>query len=136
MTYKNQTEQDIDNIAKEIAKNIKGNELFLLYGNLGSGKTFFTNKLCKHLGLESLVNSPSYILLNEYSGDTQVLHYDLYRLSSSIDAIELGILDRLSEGITIIEWPELIREYITRECIEIHFSHAGENRDLEIKYIN
>ena len=106
--YLQQSKKDFTNIAKTIAKTLTKGDILLLYGNLGSGKTYFTRKLCSALGVKLLVNSPSYVLLNEYEGKYKIYHYDLYRLSTAEEALELGIIDRLSEGITIIEWAEII----------------------------
>jgi tRNA threonylcarbamoyladenosine biosynthesis protein TsaE len=123
---------EITKIAKKIAEKLTMGDTLLLYGNLGSGKTYFTSKLCAYLGVKSLVNSPSYVLLNEYEGKYKIFHYDLYRLTSAEEIMELGIMDRLFEGITIIEWPELIKKYLPKKCISIHFEHNGKYRDVTV----
>ena len=133
MIYENQNKQDTESIAKKLAKTLLKGDIILLYGELGAGKTFFVNKLCKFLNVKSIVNSPSYVLLNEYEGQFNVYHYDLYRLSTQEEAIELGILERFSEGITIIEWPELIKEYIPKKRIEIQFEHNKDLRNIKIE---
>ena len=130
------TKKDFENIAKNIAKEIKKGDTILLIGELGTGKTFFTNKLCKHLNAKNIVNSPSYVLLNEYTTETtKIYHYDLYRLANAEEAMELGIFDRIKEGITIIEWPEKIKEYLPKNTIEIHIEHADDSRNIKIKKI-
>jgi tRNA threonylcarbamoyladenosine biosynthesis protein TsaE len=122
---------DTSKVAAEIAKQITTGSVLLLYGELGSGKTYFTQQLCRHLKVSSFVNSPSYILMNEYSGNFPIYHYDLYRLTSSGEALELGILDRIKTGVTIIEWPELIENCIA-DSIRIFFEHNGSKRNLKI----
>ena len=132
MIYRSVNKAKVNEIAKEIALNMKTGSVLLLHGNLGTGKTFFTNKICKHIKVKELVNSPSYILLNEYEGKYRVFHYDLYRLSSPEEAFELGIIDRINEGITIIEWPELIKEYMPKNSLNIYFTHNGKFRDISV----
>jgi len=138
MTVKNfsrLSKQKTDDLAKNIAKLLKGQETILLYGKLGAGKTFFTTLLCKHMGVESIVNSPSYVLLNEYQGQFKINHYDLFRLTNEEEAIELGILDNLTEGVTIIEWPELIAGSLPAQCIKITFKGSGSTRDVVVQGI-
>ena len=139
MHYPKQNRVKTSELAREISKTVKKGDLFLLYGELGSGKTFFTNRLCKLLKVNNIVNSPSYVLLNEYIANEndknmyKIFHYDLYRLSSTDEALELGILDRLNEGVTIIEWPELIRDYLPETRTEIYFEHNKKYRDIIVE---
>jgi tRNA threonylcarbamoyladenosine biosynthesis protein TsaE len=132
MEYKNQSKNDFVKLAKELATSIKCGDILLMYGNLGAGKTYFTNKLCTALGVKTIVNSPSYVLLNEYVGKWNIYHYDLYRLNAADEVIELGIIERLNDGITIVEWPELIDEYLPKKRIEIHFEHNNDKRNIKI----
>jgi len=132
MEYKNQSKSDFVKIAKELAMSIECGDILLMYGNLGAGKTYFTNKLCTALGVKTIVNSPSYVLLNEYVGKWNIYHYDLYRLNAADEVIELGIVERLNDGITIVEWPELIEEYMPKKRIEIYFEHYDIKRNIKI----
>jgi len=132
MIYRSANKTKVNEIAKDIAHTLKNGSVLLLQGNLGTGKTFFTSKICNHLNVKDLVNSPSYILLNEYEGKHRIFHYDLYRLTSPEEALELGILDRLNEGITIIEWPELVKDYMPKDSLCIHFTHNGKFRDINV----
>jgi len=162
--YSNLNKLETTNIAKKISATIQKGDIILLHGNIGAGKTFFVNKLCSYLNVKSVVNSPSYVLLNEYVGqktppcppqrgggvvspqrgggsgtnesenDTfSIYHYDLYRLKTADDAIELGILDRLNDGVTIIEWPELIKNYLPKKRIEIFFEHNKNLRNIIVE---
>ena len=128
----NITKQGMATQASKIAKDLKCGDVILLYGNLGVGKTFMTNKICAYLDVKNIVNSPSYVLLNEYEGRFKIFHYDLYRLSSPEEAMELGIIDSLHEGITFIEWPELIQDYLPKNRIEIYLEHNDKNRNMRI----
>ena len=132
MDYKNQSKSDFVKLARELALKIKCGDILLMYGNLGAGKTYFTNKLCNFLGVKTIVNSPSYVLLNEYEGKWNIYHYDLYRLNAADEVIELGIVERLNDGITIVEWPELIDEYMPKKRIEIYFEHNNTKRNIKL----
>jgi len=131
-SYKGLTKQKLASLAHDIALSLKGDDILLLYGSLGSGKTFFTSLLCKSLDVKSTVNSPTFVLLNQYEGRYKINHYDLYRLSRVEDALQLGILENLSEIVTIIEWPELIEHLLPQNCIKIRFSGTGSRRDVTV----
>ena len=132
MEYKDINLAQLGVIASEIAQTLTVGDIILLQGELGTGKTTFVILLCEQLKVKDIVNSPSYVLLNEYMGDLPIFHYDLYRLSSSEEAFELGILDRLTDGVTIIEWPNLIKNYLPKKRINIFLEHCGENRNISI----
>ena len=132
MNYIKVNKSKVNEIAKGIASGLGNGSILLLFGNLGTGKTYFTNQICNCINVKELVSSPSYILLNEYEGKYKVFHYDLYRLSSAEEAFELGIIDRITDGITIVEWPEIICDYLPDTSTKIHFSHNGKFRDITI----
>jgi tRNA threonylcarbamoyladenosine biosynthesis protein TsaE len=129
----NLDKKNFEILAKKVSLSLQINDILLLYGQLGAGKTFFVSKLCKYLNVLNIVNSPSYVILNEYTGKFKIFHYDLYRLSTEHEALEIGVLDRLKEGITIIEWPELVKDYITMEHINIFFQINNKTRDIIIE---
>lgn len=92
--------EELDMFAQEFARNLKGNEIILLEGELGSGKTTFTKYLLKHLGVSDDVVSPTFTLMNEYRGKFDVYHIDMYRVDS------FDISDIACKGLIIIEWPK------------------------------
>jgi tRNA threonylcarbamoyladenosine biosynthesis protein TsaE len=122
--------------AKRVGDIIQIGSVFALEGELGTGKTFFTQNLCKSLDVKDYVNSPSYILMNEYKGKFPIFHFDLYRLSSPEEVLELGIYDLFSQGITFIEWPRIAAEFLPENTIWIHFEYpenSTEGRFVELK---
>lgn len=117
-------------LAIGIAKKIKKGDVIALYGDLGSGKTTFTRFLVKALGLESRVQSPTFVVVRKYVGDKLTLnHIDLYRLLSQEEAKDIGIEEILldSETVTVIEWPEIIENLLPKKTIRINFKYIGEN---------
>jgi len=97
-------------LARKLARNFRGQEVVLLIGELGAGKTVFAKGIAAGLGLKdpSLVCSPSFTLLNIYEAKFPVFHFDLYRLSESAEIEDLGIEDCLERGVIIVEWAEKI----------------------------
>jgi tRNA threonylcarbamoyladenosine biosynthesis protein TsaE len=92
---------------------LRGGEVLLLYGKLGAGKTCFTQGLCRGLGVDQEVVSPTFTLVNSYSGRLLVHHLDFYRVQPGDDPADIGIpdiLDQVYEGgaVVVAEWPDLL----------------------------
>ena len=99
----------------------------LLDGNLGAGKTTFVQLLMKRLGGNSLVQSPTFSLVNKYetSGGGVVYHIDLYRLNDQSELIEAGILDAVDSGaLCFIEWGALVEPFLGNHFIRVHIETA------------
>ena len=106
------TEQDTIDLANYLAPLLRAGDIITLFGDLGSGKTFFVKQLGKALGIDEEIDSPSFILMKEYSGGRIPLyHLDLYRLKNREEISELGLFDILEKGITVIEWPLLVTTF-------------------------
>ncbi|WP_392437853.1 tRNA (adenosine(37)-N6)-threonylcarbamoyltransferase complex ATPase subunit type 1 TsaE [Cruoricaptor ignavus] len=108
MEFKTQHQADWEAISREVAAKIK-HPLLLLKGNLGAGKTTFTQNLLKALGSTDEVTSPTYSIVNEYeTPQGKVFHFDLYRLKNAAEVFDIGIEEYLESGaLCIIEWPEV-----------------------------
>lgn len=139
MTYSTQFElqsqQDTIDLAAYVAPLLKPGDVLCLYGNLGAGKTFFSQALGRYLGVEDSIDSPSFVLLKEYQAkDFPLYHLDLYRLKSQEELLDLGILDFIESGVTVIEWPELAAELLPEEWLNLSlkFSFDGTNRSVEV----
>lgn len=103
--YYSASEEDTFKLAEAISKGLQGNEKIILEGELGAGKTTFTKGLAKALGVQEEITSPTFTIMNEYdSGKYPLYHLDMYRIENEEDIYELGIEDRMDNGITIIEW--------------------------------
>ena len=127
------TEKGTTLFAKQLAQKLIIGDVVALYGELGVGKTFFTQRLCNFLEVDEDVSSPSYILMNEYSGICTIRHFDLYRLESEEEVLELGLHDLFEDAITIIEWPEIADEILPENTIHIYFEFVGEDRKVTIQ---
>ena len=97
--------------AEEFGKSLKAGDMVALYGNLGAGKTVMSRGICKGLGFEGAVCSPTYTILHEYPNNPPLFHFDLYRLEGGADLYEVGLdPDYLERGISLIEWPERLED--------------------------
>lgn len=114
---------DLERAAKEFLQAIGSARLIALYGSMGAGKTTFTAALCKVLGVEDPVCSPTFTLVNEYrlpDGDL-FYHFDFYRLKNSREALDIGLYDYLDSGcLCLMEWPEVIEELLPEETLAVH----------------
>ncbi|MDY0218259.1 MAG: tRNA (adenosine(37)-N6)-threonylcarbamoyltransferase complex ATPase subunit type 1 TsaE [Candidatus Cloacimonas acidaminovorans] len=127
------TEQDTIDLAKYIAPLLKEGDIITLFGDLGSGKTFFVKQLGKALGIEEEIDSPSFVLMKEYSGGRLPLyHLDLYRLKNKEEIYCLGLFDILEQGITVIEWPLLVNDLLPYQTFKLEFHFDGKKRWVDI----
>jgi tRNA threonylcarbamoyl adenosine modification protein YjeE len=127
--------RDIEGTRKftqEVVRYFHEGNTILLYGELGSGKTFITREFVALLGSQAEVSSPSFSLINYYDGTPSIYHIDLYRITHVQDLINLGLEELLnSSSINFIEWPELIKDHITWPHYQINIeinSKKGEWR--------
>lgn len=129
MDYKITTKSEEETM--EIAENIESekfpNMVICLIGDLGSGKTIFTKGFAQSLGIEENITSPTFNIIKEYtSGESPLYHMDLYRLNG--DVKNLGLDEYFSSnGVVIIEWADMIEDYLPEERLEIHFKTIDED---------
>ena len=121
-------------LARQFAQELKPGGVVCLEGDLGAGKTTFTQGLAAALGVDGRVTSPPFCLVQEHrSGSTLLVHMDLYRLHDEDDVLAIGWEDYLSEGaILVVEWPERAGSLIPPTAKHIVFTHldGDENRRL------
>lgn len=114
-------------LAERLASLFAAGTVLTLDGDLGAGKTTFSQAVAKALGVEGVVNSPTFTIIKEYEGERfPFYHMDVYRLSLE-EAEELGLDDYFyGEGVTLIEWASLIEELLPPDRLEITIEHYGE----------
>ena len=113
--------------------------IFLLYGELGAGKTTLVQSFCKILGARDDVNSPSYGLINEYECENRkVYHMDLYRLKSLEEALDIGVEEYLyADAYNFIEWPQVIEGILDQDCVRIDITTDDNlERDIIVRAFN
>lgn len=128
----------------ELAQNIESekfpNMVICLNGDLGSGKTVFTKAFASAMAIEE-ITSPTFNIVKEYVGELPLYHMDMYRTDGKVDS--LGLEEYFDKGgVTIIEWAEMIEDYLPKERLEINFKIVDENTRVLVlkpygeKYIN
>ena len=125
-------------IGKKIASELKGDEIILLFGELGSGKTTLSQGLIKGLGYKGWPRSPSFVIVKEYDVKYKIQHMDFYRLDGLASLLGFGIEDYLNmDSIKIIEWPEIGMELMNKEYLKINISKNKSNDDriINITYV-
>ena len=137
------SEKNIEELAGKFLNKIKPGDIIFLYGEIGVGKTTFVrylvNKFQKENKLEiTEVTSPTFNLLSEYQiNQIKINHYDLFRLKSSEEIINLDLFGDSKDSITIIEWPQMIKEK-PKNLIELYFEYEKnhQTRSIQIKGLN
>ncbi len=125
--------------AQKLASLLSAGTVIAMTGDLGTGKTTFTQGFAKGLGVQSDVGSPTFKLVSEYEGaDLKLYHIDCYRLNNETEFMNIGGENYLDpvEGITIIEWSEKIAKVLPGNCIKLHFKRVKDSenkRELTIK---
>jgi len=119
-------------LGKKIGENLPAGRIIALIGELGCGKTLLTRGICAGLDVPlRQVNSPTFMLVNEYRGRLPVFHMDLYRLEGVDDGFEIGITDyfsRATEGVMIIEWAEKISSILPPDIVRVEFDIISEKK--------
>ena len=112
--------EDISNAATQFIELMGDDTVFAFYGKMGAGKTTFIKELCRQLGIDDEVNSPTFAIVNEYRSDTTaelVYHFDFYRIKKIEEVYDLGYEDYFYSGaLCFIEWPELIEEVLPEDA--------------------
>lgn len=131
--YISNNENETMNLAKKLASSMKHGDLIVLSGDLGSGKTKFTEGFLSYFGLEEEISSPTFTIVNEYQkGDINIYHFDVYRLSSSDEFYAIGGEQYFENGICLIEWGEQIQDVLPKEYLHITFERDLENESKRI----
>ena len=101
--------------------------VFAFYGRMGAGKTTFIKAICEELGVEDVVTSPTFAIVNEYDGPRPVYHFDFYRIKKLEEVYDMGYEDYFyGEGLCFIEWPEMMEELLPEGAVKVHIT---ENTD-------
>ena len=137
------SEKKTEELANKLLKKLKLGDVIFLYGEIGVGKTTFVRYLINGFQKENNiklteVTSPTFNIINEYEiNQTKINHYDLFRLKSVEETKNLGLFDDLTNSITLVEWPQIIKEK-PKNLIEFDFKYENDHqqRFVQIKGLN
>ena len=126
--------EDTLNLGKKIGDVLKPGDILLLKGDLGAGKTTFTQGLAEGLGVDEFVNSPTFVIINEYfSGHLPLYHMDLYRLEDEAQLYDLGVEEYFfGNGVSVVEWPEIALSLLPEAYTRLTFLREGQGREVKI----
>jgi len=126
--------EDTRSLAAAMAEVARAGDRLALIGPLGAGKTQFDKGFAVGLGIDDVVNSPSYTLMAEYDGRLTFFHQDLYRLAGADDILAGGLLDeRQDDGVTLSEWADRLDDALDPARVTVAIEPSGEDqRDIEL----
>ena len=127
-TFEVRSVEETWKLAADIASELKPGDVLCLEGDLGAGKTTFTQGLAHALGVPGRVTSPTFCIVQEHAGEkTLLVHMDLYRLHDEDDVLAIGWEDYLARGaILVVEWPERAGTLVPETARHVVFHHLGE----------
>ena len=130
------SEKETKKVAKQIAEKIDKTGVIVLSGELGAGKTKFTEGFLSYFGLEKEIASPTFTIVNEYQNEkVTIYHFDVYRIADIDEFYAIGGEEYFSKGICIIEWGERIQEALPEHYTKIEIQKDEKNLEKRIFYI-
>lgn len=113
----------IHEAAREFIKNMGTGHVFAFYGKMGAGKTTFIKALCEELGVDDVITSPTFAIVNDYTSskdDSHIFHFDFYRIKKLEEVYDMGYEDYFYSGsLCFIEWPELIEDILPGDAVKV-----------------
>ncbi len=113
----------IHEAAREFIKNMGTGHVFAFYGKMGAGKTTFIKAVCEELGVDDVITSPTFAIVNDYTSskdDSHIFHFDFYRIKKLEEVYDMGYEDYFYSGsLCFIEWPELIEDILPGDAMKV-----------------
>ena len=122
--------EKIREAAREFVANIGDSTVFAFYGKMGAGKTTFLKAVCEELGVEDVITSPTFAIVNEYRSDASgelIYHFDFYRVKKIEEVYDMGFEDYFYSGaLCFIEWPELCEEVLPEDTVKVTIEESSD----------
>ena len=122
-------EEELQSLGERLGYLLEKNDVLILTGELGAGKTTFTKGLAKGLQISQMIKSPTYTIVREYEGRMPLYHLDVYRIEGDADSIDLDEF-LFGSGVTVIEWGHLLGEALPADYLELEILKDGEGREV------
>lgn len=119
--------------AREFIENMGEHKVFAFYGKMGAGKTTFVKAICEELGVDDIITSPTFAIVNEYDAKGQpIYHFDFYRIKKLEEVYDMGYEDYFYSGaLCFIEWPELIEDLLPEDAVRVDIGvNANDERTV------
>ena len=127
--YISDSERETEELGARFAAQLPGGTVVAMYGDLGAGKTAFVRGMARGMGLDCRVSSPTFTIVNEYLGERELIHFDMYRLSDADELFEIGWEDYLSRGaVCAVEWSENVRDAFFGDETVVRIEKLGNSR--------
>ena len=129
MEIKIESLDTIHEAAKLFINNICNNKVFAFYGKMGVGKTTFTKAICEVLGVQDVITSPTFAIVNEYTdgNGNPIYHFDFYRIKKLEEVYDMGYEDYFYSGnLCLLEWPELIEDILPENAVKVHIEEQPD----------
>lgn len=127
----------IQEAARQFVCQMGDAKVFAFYGKMGAGKTTFIKAICQELGVEDVITSPTFALVNEYTaGDgSPIFHFDFYRIKKLEEVYDMGYEDYFYSGaLCLMEWPELVEELLPQDAVAVTIhANADGSRSIDVK---
>ncbi|MET3558230.1 tRNA threonylcarbamoyladenosine biosynthesis protein TsaE [Streptococcus rupicaprae] len=117
---------------KQLGELLEAQDVIVLTGDLGAGKTTVTKGIAQGLGIAQMIKSPTYTIVREYEGRLPLYHLDVYRIGDDPDSIDLDEF-LFGEGVTVIEWGKLLESSLPKDYLEVKLAVSGEGRQLTLE---
>ncbi len=128
---------DLGTAAQSFIAAMDGRTVFAFYGKMGAGKTTFIKALCKEMGVDDVITSPTFAIVNEYGtpSGSPIYHFDFYRIKKIDEVFDMGYEDYFFSGhLCLIEWPELIEELLPEDAVKVLIEELPDgSRQITIK---
>lgn len=122
------SERETELAGETFARGLPDGCVVAMYGELGSGKTAFVRGMAKGMGIDCRVSSPTFTIVNEYRGDRELIHFDMYRLQSGDELFDIGWEDYLRRGsVCAVEWSENVEDAFEGDEIIVRFEKTGDH---------
>ena len=129
--FHSKSESETEAIGAAFARDLPGGTVVAMVGELGAGKTAFVRGMARGMGLDCRVSSPTFTIVNEYLGERELIHFDMYRLSSAEELFDIGWEDYLARGaVCAVEWSENVSDAFFGDEIPVRIEKSGENERL------
>ncbi|WP_019775043.1 tRNA (adenosine(37)-N6)-threonylcarbamoyltransferase complex ATPase subunit type 1 TsaE [Streptococcus sobrinus] len=129
--FYSRNEDELMAIGYKIGQSLQAQDVLILTGELGAGKTTITKGIAKALGISQMIKSPTYTIVREYEGILPLYHLDVYRIGDDPDSIDLDDF-LFGDGVTVIEWGELLGENLPKDYLTVKLDKVADGRQVSL----